>query len=264
MVHARYGICFAVAEEDLGCCPVNMRRRESYAIARGLKKYSPGQRGSAFQTQTIAESIADIIRREMHIIFRQSFGSSLLAGLLVVCFSFVVCAGTSAAQKTKPKRKPLSSTQSVRSKTPARAVKAPREPDVQLEQLPPDPAVDNADISITAHIRARSLKFETVPNPTVEFPGQPARDTVWEAQRENLPTPVEPGVTYRNIGIRLKITSVFRDIDRIVAEALGEVPITEDTTTNQAPSASKPANESKAQSANSKRVSTPPPSRERP
>jgi hypothetical protein len=69
----------------------------------------------------------------------------------------------------------------------------------------------------------------------VEFPGQPARDTVWEAQRENLPTPVEPGVTYRNIGIRLKITSVFRDIDRIVAEALGEVPVTEDAITDQAP-----------------------------
>ncbi len=70
--------------------------------------------------------------------------------------------------------------------------------------------------------------FETVPNPTVTFPGSHTRDTVWEAQRENLPTPVEPGVTYRNIGIRLKITSVFRDIDRIVAEALGEVPIQDD------------------------------------
>jgi hypothetical protein len=135
---------------------------------------------------------------------------------------------------------------------------------VQLERLPPDPAVNNADISITAHVKARSLKFETVPNPTVEFPGQPARDTVWEAQRENLPTPVEPGVTYRNIGIRLKITSVFRDIDRIVAEALGEVPVTDDATTNQATSANKPANESKAQPTNSKSVSTPPPARGRP
>ena len=39
---------------------------------------------------------------------------------------------------------------------------------------------------------------------------------------------VEPGVTYRNIGIQLKITSRFADIERIVAEALGEVPVTED------------------------------------
>ena len=95
--------------------------------------------------------------------------------------------------------------------------------------------MENADISITAHVRARSLRFEAVPNPTVEFPGQPARDTVWEAVRENLPTPVEPGVTYRDIGIRLKITSVFRDIDRIVAEALGEVPVTDDANSSQTP-----------------------------
>jgi hypothetical protein len=99
------------------------------------------------------------------------------------------------------------------------------EPEVQLERLPADPSVEEADIAITAHVRASSLRFDEVPNPTVEFPGQPKRDTVWEAQRENLPTPVEPGVTYRNIGIRLKITSVFSDIDRIVAEALGEIPI---------------------------------------
>jgi hypothetical protein len=40
---------------------------------------------------------------------------------------------------------------------------------------------------------------------------------------------VEPGVTYRNIGIRLKIVSRFADIERIVAEALGEVPVTDET-----------------------------------
>jgi hypothetical protein len=73
-------------------------------------------------------------------------------------------------------------------------------------------------------VTARELRFEVVPNPKVEFPGKPERTTVWEAERQNLPRPVEPGVTYRNIGIQLKITSVFTDIDRIVAEALGEVP----------------------------------------
>jgi hypothetical protein len=34
-------------------------------------------------------------------------------------------------------------------------------------------------------------------------------------------------VTYRDIGIRLKIVSRFADIDRIVAEALGEVPVSD-------------------------------------
>lgn len=89
--------------------------------------------------------------------------------------------------------------------------------------------VKSDDISITASVTAKELKFEVVPNPTVEFFGKPERETVWEADRQNLPKPVQPGVTYRNIGIQLRITSRFADIDRIVSEALGEIPITDDT-----------------------------------
>jgi hypothetical protein len=92
-----------------------------------------------------------------------------------------------------------------------------------------------ADLSITAHVTADSLRFEKVPNPRVEFTGQPRRETVWEAERENLPEQVQPGVTYRNIGITLRITSVFADIDRIVAEALGEVPPSDDAQPAPAP-----------------------------
>jgi hypothetical protein len=105
---------------------------------------------------------------------------------------------------------------------PVRRNDAPRE--IKRE---PDPAVESADISITATVRARELTFEVVPNPTVEFPGTHQRETVWDAVRENLPPAVQPGVTYRDIGIRLKIVSRFADIDRIVAEALGEVPVTD-------------------------------------
>lgn len=82
-----------------------------------------------------------------------------------------------------------------------------------------------ADVSITARVTADSLRFEKVPNPRVEFTGRPRRETAWESERENLPQEVRPGETYRNIGITLHIRSVFADIDRIVAEALGEVPI---------------------------------------
>jgi hypothetical protein len=85
----------------------------------------------------------------------------------------------------------------------------------------------DADLSITANVTASELRFEVVPNPTVDFSGKPERETVWDAERENLPRPVQPNVTYRNIGIRLKITSIFPDIDRIVAEALGEAPTTD-------------------------------------
>src|SRR5688572_9117358 len=155
---------------------------------------------------------------------RQCAGPVSLSGALLVCSAIIFSqsfATYAAVQQKKATRKPTTTTR-------VRKQSEPREAELRLERLPPDPSVEAADVSITAQVKARSLVFEVVPNPKVEFPGQPKRDTAWEATRENLPTPVEPGVTYRNIGIRLKITSIFSDIDRIVAEALGEVPLTDD------------------------------------
>ena len=82
-------------------------------------------------------------------------------------------------------------------------------------------AEEKADVVITAKVSAQSLKFEIVPKPEVGFPGKPQRKTEWSSERSNLPKSVEPGVTYRDIGITLKIASVFADIERIVDEALG-------------------------------------------
>ena len=81
---------------------------------------------------------------------------------------------------------------------------------------------ENSDIVITATVQAKELKIEIVPTPTVEFPGSEPRQTVWEADRENLPAQVEPNVTYRDIGIRLRIYSRFSEIQRIVLEAIDE------------------------------------------
>ncbi|HEY0546105.1 MAG TPA: hypothetical protein VGC91_12065 [Pyrinomonadaceae bacterium] len=110
------------------------------------------------------------------------------------------------------------------SKQPERKKETPPPPAAQT-QAPPE--TDSADLSITANVTARELRFEVVPTPTVTFTGNPERKTTWDASRQNLPRPVQPFVTYRNIGIQLKITSVFADIDRIVAEALGEAPVTD-------------------------------------
>lgn len=81
---------------------------------------------------------------------------------------------------------------------------------------------ENSDLVITANIRAKELRVEVVPTPTVKFPGNGQRQTVWEADRTNLPQTVEPGVVYRDIGIRLRIYSRFSEIQRIVLEALDE------------------------------------------
>lgn len=210
--------------------------------------------------RTISKSIFDIIRRHMGSAFRQSAAPFSLTAALAICLVTTISSGTSFAQKRNQKGKKPTPTR--RAGTQPREVRAVAEPEIQLERLPSDPSIENADISITAHVRARSLRFETAPNPTVEFSGSPARDTVWDAQRENLPTPVQPGVTYRDIGIRLKITSVFRDIDRIVAEALGEIPVTNDKNPEEQ-SATKPSTISKAATPGLQPASTRAPRRER-
>ena len=84
---------------------------------------------------------------------------------------------------------------------------------------------DTADLAITSTVTARELRFREVPNSKIEFSGSPERNTGWRTERVNLPKPVQSGVTYRDIGIRLQITSEFPEIDRIVREALGEVPV---------------------------------------
>lgn len=83
---------------------------------------------------------------------------------------------------------------------------------------------DAADLAITSTVTARELRFQVVPNSKIEFSGSPERITGWQTQRENVPKRVQAGVTYRNIGVHLEITSVFSDIDRIVSDALGDVP----------------------------------------
>jgi len=103
----------------------------------------------------------------------------------------------------------------------------------------PKPAVvddGRDDILILVHLTANELKFDAVPDPKVEFPGTHDRSTVWVTDRVNLPDKVEPGVTYRNIGINLRISSRFADIDRIVREALGEEPATGPTSQAVVPS----------------------------
>src|SRR5918992_3342396 len=105
--------------------------------------------------------------------------SVLCMGVLFVCSNASL---TLAAQRKAPSRKRAAATQPKAKPAP----QVTREPELKLERLPPDPSVEAADIAITANVRARSLVFETVPNPTVTFPGSHTRDTVWEAQRENL------------------------------------------------------------------------------
>ena len=119
-----------------------------------------------------------------------------------------------------------------------------------------DPDVEAADIAIIANITAKELRIDASANSSVEFLDKAKNHTIWQVERFNLPDKLEPGVTYRNIGIRLKITSRLADIERIVAEALGEIPISENNETPQSPKAAAPANASVNVQESATRVST--------
>ena len=190
----------------------------------------------------------------MQLLPRRFSRASSFTFALLICLSV---GGEAIAQKKQRAARPRVSTNQRPVATQQRVPVRP------LEPLPADPSVETADIAITARVRAESLRFDVVPNPKVEFPGQPERNTVWEAERENLPTQVEPGVTYRDIGIRLKITSVFTDIDRIVAEALGEVAVTEDASAIEQRKTSTPVANPKVALAPSRPTSLRPSKRER-
>lgn len=89
---------------------------------------------------------------------------------------------------------------------------------------------ETADLAITSTVKARELRFNVVPNSEkIEFSGSPERQTGWVVERQNIPEHAAEGVTYRDIGVRLQITSVFSDIDRIVSDALGETLLLDTT-----------------------------------
>ena len=71
----------------------------------------------------------------------------------------------------------------------------------------------NPDIEFTADVKARELHFERVPRTEVRFSGHPRRESASGTDRENLPDEVEPGVTYSDPEVRLRIASALDERD---------------------------------------------------
>ena len=105
---------------------------------------------------------------------------------------------------------------------------SPAPPSASPDPEATDPDPDSADLSITATVSYRELKFDQVGTPKVEFSGRVVAPevapearlkTVWHADRGALPKPVQPGVIYRDGTVRLTITTRFEDLARLFAEA---------------------------------------------
>ncbi|HXR29824.1 MAG TPA: hypothetical protein VN752_01620 [Solirubrobacterales bacterium] len=58
------------------------------------------------------------------------------------------------------------------------------------------------DVDVSTAVRAKELRFRTVPKTRVWFEGEPAESSDSETERENLPDEVQPNVTYRDVTVR--------------------------------------------------------------
>jgi hypothetical protein len=61
------------------------------------------------------------------------------------------------------------------------------------------------DVVIRATVSAREVRFASEPRATVRTPGCLPLDTVIVTERVNLPDPVQPGVTYRDVRVGIEI-----------------------------------------------------------
>jgi len=118
-----------------------------------------------------------------------------ICGVLIITFCFALAAA-------------------VRPQTPA---PTPQTQSTQ-EQFGSDTSGD--DVLILANITAKELRFDIVPNTRVDFPGTKTRTNIWVTQRQNLPEQVQPGVTYHDVGLQLRISTRFADIEQILRDAL--------------------------------------------
>ena len=67
----------------------------------------------------------------------------------------------------------------------------------------------NADITFTATVKARQLRFGEVPQTGTEFSGTPQHEAGSGSERANLPEPVEKDVTYRNVRVDYWLASAL-------------------------------------------------------
>jgi hypothetical protein len=74
--------------------------------------------------------------------------------------------------------------------------------------------LERPDIEIASIVKAKRLRFGRKPRLEVSFEGEPRIDKVSGTVRENLPSEVEPGVTYRDVRVRWRAAAKLDLEDR--------------------------------------------------
>ncbi len=81
------------------------------------------------------------------------------------------------------------------------------------------PSNDGPELELVATVRAKALRFDVVPRTQVAFQGTGKRKTAWKTERVNLPMHPQPGVTYRDVAVRLTLTSDIQELGALLREA---------------------------------------------
>jgi hypothetical protein len=81
------------------------------------------------------------------------------------------------------------------------------------------PRAAGPELELVATVRAKALRFEKVPQVDVTFKGSGPHHTVWKTERVNLPIHPEAGVTYRDVAVRLTITSTIDELAQLLSKA---------------------------------------------
>jgi hypothetical protein len=82
-----------------------------------------------------------------------------------------------------------------------------------------EPAATGPELELVATVRAKTLVFDEVPHVDVVFHGSGQRKTVWKTERVNLPAKPEPGVVYRDVVVRLTVTSDIDELTSLLRQA---------------------------------------------
>lgn len=83
----------------------------------------------------------------------------------------------------------------------------------------PGVTAEGPELELVATVRAKALRFDEVPKVDVLFRGNGKRKTVWKTERVNLPLRPQPGVTYRDVQVRLTVTSDLEELTSMLREA---------------------------------------------
>jgi hypothetical protein len=74
-------------------------------------------------------------------------------------------------------------------------------------------------VELVATVQARALRFERVPELAALFRGGDPGTTAWRAERVNLPRHPVAGVTYRDVTVRVTLTTPLDDLEPLLRAA---------------------------------------------